>query len=113
MSNHMRRKLLGAVINYNGNPDDGQLAVFANGDPFNERDLHFACKGTFTWKVTVKFFYRNREGFTRSSERTFASSPLRFNELGDYAHELAVMAGLDMPEGYKFHKETWRAKIIK
>lgn len=111
-TSHLRRSFIGARIEFDGNEDHGQIAEFANGRLFNERDIHFIVKNAFIWIIDVTFEFRNELGFSRFDTQNFKTSPCRFNELSDYANELGVKAGLGMPDGYRFYKNTWKAKVI-
>lgn len=111
-SSHLRRSFIGARIEFNGNIEDEQNAVFANGRMFRERDLHFVIRNVFTWSVDLEFEFKNDIGFVRTPKQTFKTSPCRFNELTDYVYELTTKEGLNMPSGYKFVKNRWRARIV-
>lgn len=111
-NNHLRRLFIGARMEFDGNEDNGQIAEFANGEQFGVRDVDFIIKNLFFWRICVKFEFVNEFNHRRTYEETFKTSKIRFNELKDYADELCTKAGLGMPEGYRFDRNTWKAKVL-
>lgn len=110
-NNHIRRMFLGAHLEFDGNEENGQVAEFANGTMFGQCDIDQLIKGTFKWDVTASFEFKSGN-FTRTHEEHFKAGPCRFNDLSGYADELSTKAGIGMPEGYEFSKNTWKARII-
>lgn len=110
--NHLRRKFIGARIEFDGYEEHGQCAQFANGRLFNEVDINRILRFDFAWNIKCSMIYKNDLGFLRIVDEQFKTSRIRFNDLSPYVDELATKAGLGMPEGYKFHLNTWQAKVI-
>ena len=110
-NSHLRRLFLGSRMEFDGNESAGQNAVFANGSRFGLRDIDFIIENSFKWSIAVVFEFKSGN-FTRSHSEEFIAGPCRFNELKDYANEMATKAGLGMPEGYVFNRNTWKAKVV-
>ena len=109
---HYRRQMIGARICFDGDEEAGQVAEFRDGTQFNEKAIDFLIRHEWKWNIEITFVFKNDIGFKRETTRMFViSDPCRFNSLKDYADELATMAGLDQPEGYKFHLNTWKARV--
>ncbi len=112
-SNMQRRKFLGARIEFDGNEDNYQIAEFANGGDLNSLDVKNLIRFEFKFDIFCSLIYKNEFGFLRTKEIKFKTAqPVRFNSLKTFVDEMATITGLEMPEGYHFHKNTWRAYIV-
>jgi hypothetical protein len=112
-NNHIRRKFLGARLEFDGNENNEQRCCFRNGRLFTNADLDLAIALPFCWRIELKLKFKDGTGFVRIPEVQFdVSSAVRFNELKQVVDDYTTIAGLEMPGDYEFHSNTWKAQII-
>ena len=113
-SSSRRRRFIGARIEFDGIEENYQIAEFSNGRDLNAYDVDDLIKFEFKWNIyECKLIYKNCLGFTRTKDIHFKTpEPIRFNDLKPFVDEQATITGLEMPEGYGFDRNTWKARII-
>lgn len=112
-ANHNRRRFLHARMCFDGIEENGQIAEFRDGTQFNDQDINDVIRFEFKWSIITRYIFKNELGFERTVEDHFTvKTPCRFNSLKDLAYEQGTRAGLSMPEGYEFDRNTWEARVI-
>lgn len=112
-ASHLRRMFIGARMEFDGNEDNGQVCELANGKQLTVSMVDQLIRNEFCWDISITFEFKNEFGFVRGETKEFKiKEPCRFNALTSFADELGVKVGLEMPDGYVFHRNTWKARVI-
>jgi len=106
----LKKLVKGASISYEGN---GELLSgrMANGVPMSEAIFDYLRTSQFRWAVSLDVVAKYQD-FTRVEPIAFTTDQdVKLNSLSALVDDMRLRAMLDMPESYKFHLMTWKARV--